>query len=335
MEENGQGNLSELLNHVMKTALITGITGQDGSYLAELLLKKGYKVVGITRSGLPNLSNLKYLKIHTQLVLEECDLRDLLSVARIIEKYNPLEIYNLAAQSSVGLSFQQPISTIQFNIDSVLNLLEAIRLVNKSIKFYQASSSEMYGKVEKLPITLSTPMHPLSPYAISKASSHWTVVNFRESFGLFACNGVLFNHESFLRSENFFVKKIISESLRIKMGLQEKLKVGNIDVNRDFGYAPKYVEAIWLILQQNEPMDFIICSGKSISLREIIHYVFKKMEISLAKLEIDQALYRPVDIVDIYGDNSKAKEILKWFYTMDFKEVLDQIIEEEFIFNNN
>lgn len=313
----------------MKTALITGITGQDGPYLAKLLLEKGYAVVGITRSYLSNISNLKYLNIHDKVTLEECDLGDLPFVVRILEKYKPSEIYNLSAQSSVGLSFQQPISTIQFNINSVLNLLEAIRIVNNKMKFYQASSSEMFGKVEKLPITLSTPMHPLSPYAISKASSHWTVVNFRESFDLFACNGVLFNHESFLRPKSFFVKKVITESLKIKAGLSNKLKVGNIDVKRDFGFAPRYVEAMWLMLQQDKPQDFIICSGKSISLRGIIEHVFQKLDLPMSKLEIDHSLYRPIDIDDIYGDNSDARAILKWSYDNEFKEVIDVLIKEE------
>jgi GDPmannose 4,6-dehydratase len=314
----------------MKTALITGITGQDGGYLAKLLLEKGYAVIGITRSYLPNISNLNYLNIHHQVTLEECDLSDLPFVLRILEKYRPTEIYNLAAQSSVGHSFQQPISTIQFNVNSVLNLLEAIRMVNSSIKFYQASSSEMFGRVEKLPITLSTPMHPLSPYAISKASNHWTVVNFRESFGLFACNGVLFNHESFLRANNFFVKKIITESLKIKAGLSDKLKVGNIDVKRDFGFAPRYVEAMWLMLQQEKPRDFIICSGKSISLRSIIEHVFQTLDLPMSKLEIDRNLYRPIDIDDIYGDNSDAKTFLRWSYDHDFRGIIDLLLKEEY-----
>jgi GDPmannose 4,6-dehydratase len=314
----------------MKTALVTGITGQDGAYLAKLLLEKEYAVIGITRSYLPNISNLKYLNIHDKVTLEECDLGDLPSVLRILNKYKPSEIYNLAAQSSVGHSFQQPIATIQFNVNSVLNLLESIRIVNSKIKFYQASSSEMFGKVERLPVTLSTPMHPLSPYAISKASNHWTVVNFRESFGLFACNGVLFNHESFLRTNNFFVKKIITESLKIKAGLADQLNVGNIDVKRDFGFAPRYVKAMWLMLQQDKPKDFIICSGKSISLRRIIEHVFRTLGIPMSKLKIDRSLYRPTDIVDIYGDNLDAKTILKWYYDYEFREVVDLLIKEEY-----
>lgn len=313
-----------------KIALITGITGQDGAYLARFLLEKDYTVVGVIRNNhSSNYKNLTYLKIGNRIVFEECDLRDLPYVIRTIERYNPDEIYNLAAQSSVGLSFQQPTATITYNILSVLNLLEAIRIVNDKIKFYQASSSEMYGKVNHLPITLDTPMHPLSPYAISKASSHWTVANFRESFGLFASAGILFNHESHLRSKNFFVKKVIIESLRIKAGVQSKLKLGNIDVRRDFGFAPKYVEAMWLILQQDSPSDFIICSGKSISLREVVEHVFNRLDIDSSKMEYDASLKRPAEIEDIYGDNSRSKILLNWSYDLDFKAVLDQLVEEE------
>lgn len=314
----------------MKTALITGITGQDGAYLSELLLKQGYAIIGITRShSNSNLSKLKYLGIESKVQLEECDLMDIPSIIKIIKRHKPVEIYNLAAQSSVGLSFEQPIGTISFNSISVLNLLESIRIVDKSIRFYQASSSEMYGKVTQLPITEESPMHPLSPYAISKATAFWTVVNYRESYGLFACNGVLFNHESFLRTSNFFVKKVIKSSIDIKQGKLDVLKVGNVDLSRDFGYAPEYVKTMWLMLQHSTPDDYLICSGNSISLREIIYYVFKRLDISLNKLMVDEDLFRPTDISDIYGDNSKAKSKLGWNYSLRFFEVLDKIIEEE------
>lgn len=314
----------------MKTAIITGITGQDGAYLAKLLIDNRYKVVGILRSyNNANIDKLKYLGIEKQVVLEECDLSDIPSIIKILTKYKPHELYNLAAQSSVSLSFEQPIGTIQFNTLSVLNLLESIRIVDKNIKFYQASSSEMYGKVLHLPVTEYTPMHPLSPYAISKASAYWTVVNYRESYGLYSCNGVLFNHESYLRSNNFFVKKVIRESLRIKRGLQNELRVGNIDIKRDFGFAPEYVKAMWLMLQQEKAEDFIICSGESVSLKEIILYVFDKLEISISKLTIDKELYRPTDIEDIYGYNQKAKKILGWNYNLSFFNVLDILITEE------
>ena len=314
----------------MKTALITGVTGQDGNYLAKLLLEKGYAVIGLTRNrNLANLGGLSYLGIRNDTIIEECNLTDLPSVIRLMEKYKPAEIYNLAAQSSVGVSFEQPTATIQFNINSVLNILEAVRLTDKSIRIYQASSSEMFGKVSSLPVTLSTPMHPLSPYAVSKASAFWAVRNFREAFQMFACNGILFNHESSLRSNDFFVKKVITESIKIQRGLIDQLRVGNINVKRDFGYAPKYVEAMWLLLQHREPIDVIICSGVSISLREIIDHVFSALKVPSSKLTIDNNLFRPVDIEDIYGSNLIAKEVLGWSYDLDFRVVLDLLIEEE------
>lgn len=314
----------------MKTAIITGITGQDGAYLAKLLLENNYKVIGTTRTYKNNnLNKLNYLNITDQLTIEECDLTDITSIVKLLQTYHPDEIYNLAAQSSVGLSFEQPIGTIRFNIISVLNLLESIRLTDNKIKFYQASSSEMFGKVDNLPITETTPMHPLSPYAISKASAYWTVVNYRESYNLFAVNGVLFNHESYLRSNNFFIKKVIRHSLAIARGEKEYLEVGNIDINRDFGFAPAYVKAMWLMLQHSTPDDFMVCSGQSVSLKEIIHYIFNKLNISRDKLIISQKLFRPTDIPDIYGDNTKIKTILKWEYDFSFFNVLDLLIDEE------
>jgi GDPmannose 4,6-dehydratase len=261
--------------------------------------------------------------------MEECDLLDISSVIDLINKYKPDEIYNLAAQSSVGLSFKQPIGTINFNIVSVLNLLEAIRIIKPDVRLYQASSSEMYGKVADLPVTIKTPMHPLSPYAISKASAHWIVINYRESYGLYACNGVLFNHESFLRSNGFFVKKVLSETVRNRNNAEWVLKVGSIDIKRDFGFSPNYVEAMWLMLQTEKPDDFIICSGKSITLRSVIEYVFCKLQVNINKLVIDNDFIRPTDIQDIYGDNKPAKTKLGWKYDLDFFQVLDILIEEE------
>lgn len=314
----------------MKKAFITGITGQDGAYLAALLIKNGYTVIGITRNNHSTQTNkLQYLGIADQVILEECDLLDLPSIFKLLEKYNPNEIYNLAAQSSVSLSFKQPIATLQFNISSVLNLLEAIRIFNVNIKFYQACSSEMYGKVEQLPLTINTPMHPLSPYAISKATTFWAVTNYRESYGIFACSGILFNHESYLRSETFFVKKVIVEALKMQKDGSRVLRIGNLNVKRDFGHSPKYVEAMWLMLQQPEPCDYIICSGKSILLKNIVHHVFNKLNIDHGRIEINKELYRPIDIEDIYGDNSIAREKLNWNYDHDFFDVLDILIEEE------
>lgn len=313
-----------------KTAFITGVSGQDGAYLSKLLLSKNYRIIGVTRRHHENnLKKLKRLGIESSVIMEECDLLDLSSVINMINKYKPDEIYNLAAQSSVGLSFKQPIGTINFNIVSVLNLLEGIRMIKPDVRFYQASSSEMYGKVIDLPVTINTPMHPLSPYAISKASAHWIVVNYRESYGLYACNGVLFNHESFLRDSGFFVKKVLSETVRNRNNTEWVLKVGSIDIKRDFGFSPNYVEAMWLMLQTKNPDDFIICSGKSITLRSIIEYVFCKLDVNINKLVIDNDFIRPTDIEDIYGDNTPAKTKLGWKYDLDFFQVLDILIEEE------
>lgn len=314
----------------MKKALITGVTGPDGAYLSRLLLSKGYQVVGVTRQ-ISTVSKLKlaYLGIADGVDLEECDLLDLSGVTHLIEKHSPDECYNLAAQSSVAASFDQPIETIQFNLISVLNLLQAIKVARPRTRFYQASSSEIYGKVAELPVNESAIVHPLSPYAISKAAAHWAVVNYREAFGLFACSGILFNHESFLRPPNFFVKKVITEAVRIRRGAQSHLRVGNIDVRRDFGYAPDYVEAMWRMLQLDEGRDFLVCSGRSMSLREIILHVFNRLDINPDRIVIDKALYRPAEILDMYGDNSRAKDLLDWSYDRPFLEVLDLLINEE------
>ena len=314
----------------MKTAIITGISGQDGPYLAKLLLEKGYKVVGTVRSyRCANSKNFEYLGIEKDLLLEELDLLDMANVIRIIQKYKPEEIYNLAAQSSVGLSFDQPLGTFSFNTTSVNNLLESIRFFSPMTKLYQASSSEMYGRVKTMPITLETPMHPISPYGVSKMASYFMITTYRESYDLFVCNGVLFNHESYLRSNNFFVKKVIRDSIAIKNGKLDRLVVGNLNVKRDFGYAPKYVEAMWKILQSDKADDFIICSGKSILLRDIVEYVFEKLGLDKNLIVENKDFFRPNEIEEIYGDNSKAKEDLKWNYDNSFFDVLDILIDEE------
>lgn len=314
----------------MKTAIITGISGQDGPYLAKLLLEKGYKVVGTVRSyRCANNKNFEYLGIEKNVILEELDLLDMANVIRIIQKYKPDEIYNLAAQSSVGLSFEQPLGTFSFNTTSVNNLLESIRLFSPTTKLYQASSSEMYGRVKTMPITLETPMHPISPYGVSKMASYFMITTYRESYDLFVCNGVLFNHESYLRSNNFFVKKVIRDSIAIKNGKLDKLVVGNLNVKRDFGYAPKYVEAMWKILQSDKPNDFIICSGKSILLLDIVEYVFEKLGLDKNLIVENKDFFRPNEIDEIYGDNSKAKKDLKWDYDLSFFDVLDILIDEE------
>ncbi len=314
----------------MKTAIITGISSQDGAYLSLLLLQKGYNVIGLVRSSdKTDLHGLHYLGIASKVKVEECNLLDITNIMEVLKKYRPDEVYNLAAQSSVAMSFIQPIGTIEFNLISVLNLLESVKRVDKKTKFYQASSSEMFGKVDNLPVTEKTAMHPMSPYGVSKAAAHWTTVHYREAYGLFGYCGIFFNHESFLRRDNFFVKKVIRESLEIVEGKKDALRVGNIDVSRDFGYAKEYVKAMWLMLQSDKPDDYVICSGRSISLRAIIEHVFKRLGISQKALIIDNNLYRPAEIVNIYGNSGKAKEVLGWKYELDFFDVLDKLIEEE------
>lgn len=322
----------------MRKALITGITGQDGAYLTKFLLDKGYKVTGLTRdaSG-SNIRNLQYLGIDHLVTLIEANLLDLSNVIRMIEKSEPDELYNLTAQSSVGLSFDQPIGTLEFNIISVANLLEAIRIVRPKTRFYQASSSEMFGNVreENLPVRENLIFHPVSPYGISKASAHWISVNYREAYGLFAICGVLFNHESALRGKNFVTKSILNTAVRISNGLANGITLGNLKVSRDWGYAPEYVKAMWLMLQQEEPDDFIICSGEPHTLEEFAREVFKKLNLEFDRLvKIDENLYRPLELEVIYGDNSKAKELLGWQYDMSFAKLIDTLVNDEIQYVN-
>lgn len=313
-----------------KTALITGITGQDGAYLAQFLLSKNYDIIGLTRDdSAQNLRNLKYLQIDDKVIIKKCNLLDMASILNILEEFNPDEIYNFASQSSVSLSFIDPTETIQANTLSILNILKAIKALKFETKLYQASSSEMYGNLDILPVNEKSLIHPASPYAISKATAHLTTINYRETYGLYACCGILFNHTSVLSNSNFFIKKIINSGINIKNGLQKELRLGNLDVKRDFGYAPDYVKAIWKILQQDTPQDFIIASGKSVYLRDLVNYVFDKLEIEKNKIIIDKNLFRPNEIQDIYGDNTRAKNILGWEYNKSVFEVLDIIIEEE------
>lgn len=313
----------------MKTAIITGITGQDGAYLSALLLKKKYRVIGLVRNSLPNLSGLDYLKIREQVEIVECNLLAIEQIKAVLVKYKPDDIYNLAAQSSVSLSFEEPIETFRFNTLSVFNLLESVKIINKNIRFYQASSSEMCGKVNQLPITENSILHPLSPYATSKVAAHFTCINYRESYQMYIACGILFNHESYLRGDNFFVKKVIRESIQISLGNQLHLEVGNIDIKRDFGYSPLYVEAMYKMLQQKTPADYLVCSGESISLREIVYHIFATLGLSKDKCVVNPKFYRPNEIQNIYGDNTKAKRELGWTYDYKFYEVLDLLVAEE------
>ncbi|MBA7571333.1 GDP-mannose 4,6-dehydratase [subsurface metagenome] len=320
----------------MKTAMITGITGQDGAYLAKFLLNKGYNVIGLIRNNSRvNIKNLKYLGINAKINFIKIDLLNLSSIVRVIEKNKIDEIYNLAAQSSVGLSFNQPIETLEFNIVSTAKLLEAIRITKPKIKFYQASSSEMFGNVKKetLPINESFSLHPKSPYGVSKAASHWITVNYREAYNLFAVCGIFFNHESVLRNKSFVTKKIINTAVKISLGLTDELRLGNMKVYRDWGYAPKYVEAVWLMLQKDEPDDYIISSGEVHSLEEFVIKVFEKLNLSVDKfVKIDESLYRPNDLEINYGDNSKAKNKLNWNYCMSFEQLIYKLINDEIEF---
>lgn len=313
-----------------KLALITGISGQDGAYLSKLLLDKGYSIIGLVRSHTDSdLKGLRYLQIADQIRIEECDLADFSQVIKIIDEHRPDEIYNLAAQSSVSLSFRQPIGTFSFNTISVFNLLEAVKMVNDKIKFYQASSSEMFGSINHLPITEDSEFHPKSPYAISKAAAHWICVNYKESYGMFVCCGILFNHESYLRNKNFFMKKVLQEAIEISNGKREILEVGNLDIKRDFGYAPKFVEAMYLMMQKDKPANYLICSGRSVSLRDIVSIVFDKLSIDKGRIRISEELYRPAEIEDIYGNPEKAKKDLDWKYDMTIENIIDILLKEE------
>ena len=313
-------------------ALITGITGQDGAYLSRFLLNKGYSVYGIIRdSSLPNVQNLNYLGTTERITLIKVNLSDISNIINTIETIQPEEIYNLAAQSSVGLSFEQPIWTYEFNTSSTLNLLESIRLVNPEIKFYQASSSEMYGNIEKnmLPVTEKHYLNPSSPYGVSKASAHMITTSYRQCYNLFASCGILFNHESCLRGHNFVTKKILEAAIKISKRLDKEISLGNLDIYRDWGYAPEYVKVMWKILQHDCPDDFIICSGEIHSLREFVDEVFSHFDLDFKNyVREDSNLFRPLDLDMIYGDNSKAKKILGWKYEISFNDLIKMLVDD-------
>lgn len=317
----------------MSVAIISGVSGQDGSLLAALLLKKGYKVIGLVPADREsNLFRLDFLKIREKVEIKKINLFDLLDIETLLEEIKPCEFYNLAAISSVGLSFQIPARTFEFNTRSVINLLESIRKVSPDTRFYQASSSEMFGNVgrERLPIRESFLFHPASPYGISKASSHWLTVNYREAYKLSACCGILFNHESALRPDNFVIKKIVRSAVRIARGEVEKLTLGNVGVTRDWGYAPRYVEAMWLMLQQEKMDDYLICSGIPVSLEDFISKVFEQLSIEKDEhITIDGSLMRSLDLEIIYGDNGKAKAQLGWDYDLKTDDLIRLLIKDE------
>ncbi len=311
----------------MKKALITGITGQDGSYLAELLLEKGYDIWGIIRRSSSfhtgRIDHL-YTDPHEQprLRLVYGDLTDGGSLSMILNNIKPDEVYNLGAQSHVRVSFDTPIYTVNVDALGTLRLLEAIRAMEKPAKFYQASSSEMYGKAVENPQTEKTPFYPRSPYGCAKVYSFWQTVNYREAYGLFAANGILFNHESPRRGETFVTRKITRAATRIKCGLQDKLYLGNMDAKRDWGFAGDYVEAMWLMLQQDMPDDYVIATGESHSVREFVEEVFSYLDLDWQKyVEIDARYFRPTEVDFLQGDPAKAKKLLYWKPRVTFKEL--------------
>ncbi len=319
----------------MKTAIIIGITGQDSAYLSKLLLSKGYNVVGITRNLLePNYKNLLYLGIQSEIEMIEITQSEPDRIERILKKYKPDEIYNLGAQSSVGQSFVDPVNTISYNILSVLYWLEGIKKLQLATRFYQASSSEMFGNVRNtdLPLTESLIFHPASPYGVSKAAAHWLTVNYREANNIFSACGILFNHESTLRGSNYVVKKIINAAVKIKLGINDQpIFVGNTSVKRDWGYAPKYVEAMWKILQYHKAEDFLICSGNVMSLTDLISLVMTNLNLDEEKyIKVDPQLFRPVDLEEIYGDNTKAKSLLNWDYNISNEQLIETLINDEY-----
>jgi len=310
-------------------ALITGITGQDGSYLAELLLEKGYKVFGmVRRSSTEKFERISHIrdKIH----LRQADLLDQLSLIRLIEDCQPDEIYNLAAQSFVPTSWEQPMLTGEFNALGVTKMLEAIRLVNKKIKFYQASSSEMFGKVKEVPQNEKTPFYPRSPYGVAKVYAHWITVNYRESYEMFAVSGILFNHESPRRGLEFVSRKITDGVAKIKSGLAKELFLGNLDAKRDWGYAGDYVKAIWLMLQQKEPEDFVIATGKNHSVRELAQIAFERAGLDYKKfVEVDPKLVRPAEVDVLLGDSSYARKKLGWETEVSFEELIRMMVDAD------
>ena len=309
-----------------KTALITGITGQDGSYLAELLLEKGYHVHGIVRrSSSFNTDRIGHLyrdphDPDARLFLHYGDLVDGIGLREILTRVQPHEIYNLGAQSHVRVSFDQPVYTVAVDALGTMNLLEAIRDTGLPIRFYQASSSEMYGKVVQTPQSEATPFYPRSPYACAKVYSYWQTVNYRESYGMFACNGILFNHESPRRGETFVTRKITRAAARIREGLQNKLYLGNLDAKRDWGFAGDYVEAMWLMLQQPNPDDYVVATGQTHSVREFLDEVFGYLNLDWQKfVEVDSRYFRPAEVDLLLGDAAKARRVLGWVPKITFK----------------
>jgi GDPmannose 4,6-dehydratase len=312
-----------------KRALITGITGQDGSYLAELLLAQGYEVFGLTR----RLSTANYWRIDhllDRIELIPGDLLDQLSLIRVLERVQPAELYNLAAMSFVPASWDQPMLTGEFNSQGVTRVLEAVRVVDAGIKVYQASSSEMFGKVREVPQKETTPFYPRSPYGVSKVFAHYITVNYRESYGLFAVSGILFNHESPRRGLEFVTRKVTDGAARIKRGLAKELKLGNLDAHRDWGFAGDYVRAMWQMLQQDKADDYVIATGESHSVRELVEIAFGRVGLDWQQfVTLDPALIRPAEVDHLVGDASKARDELGWAPSVDFKGLVEMMVDAD------
>jgi GDPmannose 4,6-dehydratase len=312
-----------------RKALITGITGQDGSYLAEFLLQKGYQVHGmVRRASTENFERID--RLHGRITLHQADLLDQLSIITIIQNVRPQEVYNFAAQSFVPTSWSQPLLTGEFTALGVTRVLEAVRLVDPSIRFYQASSSEMFGIVRQEPQNEQTPFWPRSPYGVAKVYGHWITVNYRESYDIFACSGILFNHESPLRGKEFVSRKITDAVARIKFGVQDKLVLGNLDAMRDWGFAGDYVEACWLMLQQDRPDDYVVATGVKHSVRELVELAFSHVGLDWrVHVVTDPKLIRPAEINTLCGDASKARRVLGWQPKVSFAELIPMMVDAD------
>jgi len=312
-----------------KRALITGITGQDGSYLAEFLLAKGYEVHGmVRRASTEGFERIQHIREH--LHLHQADLLDQLSLVRLLADVRPHEVYNLAAMSFVPISWEQPLLTGEFTALGVTRMLEAIRHVDRTIRFYQASSSEMFGAVREEPQNENTPFYPRSPYGVAKVYGHWITVNYRESFGIFACSGILFNHESPRRGKEFVTRKVTDAVARIKLGIEEKLYLGNLDSMRDWGFAGDYVEAMWLMLQQAKPDDYVVATGEKHSVRELVELAFDYVELDWKRhVEIDPKLIRPAEVFTLRGDATKARNVLGWRPRVSFPELVRMMVDAD------
>ena len=313
----------------VKRALITGITGQDGSYLAEFLLEQGYDVIGmVRRSSTVNFERIEH--IQDRLTLVSGDLMDQISLIDIIEKHRPSEVYNLAAQSFVQTSWSQPVFTGEVTALGVTRVLDAIRIVDPDIRFYQASSSEMFGKVREVPQTENTPFYPRSPYGVAKVYGHWITVNYRESYNLFACSGICFNHESPRRGHEFVTRKIARAAARIKRGLDGELRLGNIDSQRDWGYAPDYVWGMWLMLQQDQPDDYVLATGRTHTVRRFVELAFGCVGLDYQEyVKLDSAYMRPADVDLLVGDPAKAQTRLKWEARTSFERLVELMVQAE------